>query len=71
MTIDAVAVNTATVTPASSGKPRPVRRSIIEDAWTKRLNDRDIRPSELRDGVDGDDRNLSYVAAILRAIQEG
>jgi hypothetical protein len=70
-TVDAVSENTVTVTPASTGKSRPVRRSVIEDAWAKRLSDTDLRPSELRDNVARDDQNLSYVAAVLKAIQQG
>ncbi len=66
-TVDGVAENTVTVTPASTGNPRSVRRSVIEEAWTKQLSNNDLRPSELRDTVASDDQNLSYVAAILKA----
>ena len=68
--IDAVESNRAVITPVSSRKPRSVRRAVIEDAVSLGLRQQEITPSVLANRVATTDRNLSYVAAIVRAIRE-
>ena len=48
----------------------PKLRAVIEDAVSLGLRQQEITPSVLANRVATTDRNLSYVAAIVRAIRE-
>ena len=69
-TIDTVGETTVTVVPASTGQPRSISRSIIEAASNARLSADEISPERLRDRLGADNRNLSYVSAILKAVMQ-
>ena len=67
--VESVERNSMTVIVGSTGKPRPIGRDVIESAYNARLNPNDVSPKVLRDRLGSENRNLSYVSAIMKALQ--
>ena len=67
--IESVDRSTLTVILGSTGKSRSISRDGIEDAYNARLNAHEVSPKALRDRLGPENRNLSYVSAIVKVLQ--
>jgi hypothetical protein len=68
--VESVDRNTMTVIVGSTGKPRPIGRDVIENAYNAKLTPNEVSPNALRDRLGAENRNLSYVSAIVKALRK-